>query len=362
VRLPSDYVAEHVELGYAATAHRAQGMTVDATYAVLRAGMSRELAYVALTRGRQENHAYVATDIPDLAYDGAPAPEQTGRQILQQILATTGAQTSATETLRALYDDASSLAQLAPIHETLVQQAQRHRWATVIADCGLTAEQREQVLNSPAYGPLVAALRRAGHDGHPMHRVLPALAAAAPLDNRGDTSGGIAQARDLAAVLHHRVTAWHDRTRPPQGGRAQPLIGGIITPAGPLGADIPVDQRVMIEQVEALITSRVDTVTRQLLADPPTWLLRALGRPPADAHRRDMWINAAETIAAYRDRYAVPDHGHPLGADNPADPAQRRNRAVALVAAGRVRDLNAPKPFRRSAHGTEAAIHSMPSL
>ena len=107
VRLPAEYVADHVELGYATTAHRAQGMTVDATFAVLRPGMSRELAYVALTRGRQENHAYIATDIADFSYDGAPAPGQTGRQILQQILATTDAQTSATETLRDLHDEAT---------------------------------------------------------------------------------------------------------------------------------------------------------------------------------------------------------------------------------------------------------------
>ena len=38
LRLPADYVADHVELGYATTAHRAQGMTVDATFALLRPG------------------------------------------------------------------------------------------------------------------------------------------------------------------------------------------------------------------------------------------------------------------------------------------------------------------------------------
>jgi conjugative relaxase-like TrwC/TraI family protein len=328
VRLSADYVAEHVELGYATTAHRAQGMTVDATFAVLRVGMSRELAYVALTRGRQENHAYVATDIADLAYDGAPAPEQTGRQVLQRILATTGAQTSATQTLRALQEESTSLAQLAPIHETLVQQAQRHHWATVIAGCGLTAEQGDKVLSSPAYGPLVGALRRADHDGHPMQQVLPALVAAAPLD----TAGGMAQARDLAAVLHHRVTAWHDRIRPPQGGRGQPLIGGIITPAGPLDADIPIDQRGAIDQLEALMTNRVDAVTRHLLQDPPAWV-RRLAPTPAEPRGQERWLAVVGTIAAYRDRYTVPEHGHPLGSPDVVDPIQRSARQRALTAA-----------------------------
>ena len=342
VRLPADYVAEHVELGYATTAHRAQGMTVDATFTILRTGMSRELAYVAMTRGRAENHAFIATDIPDLGYDGAPAPEQTGRHVMAKILATTGAQTSATQTLRALQDEATSLAQLAPIHETLVQTAQRQRWAAVIAGSGLTVDQIRRVEASPAHGPLVAALRRAGHDGHPMQRVLPALVAAAPLDVGNDTANDAAAARDLAAVLHHRVTAWHERMAPP-GHRADPLIGGLITPAGLLDTDVPADQRGAIEQLEALMTSRVDAVTRQVLRNPPTWL-RALGKPPADPRRRATWVAAVGVIAAYRDRYQVPEHGHPLGEPDPPDPNQRIARGRALGACRQARATTAARP------------------
>ncbi len=334
VRLPAGYVAEHVELGYATTAHRAQGMTVDATFVILRPGMSRELAYVAMTRGRAENHAFIATDIPDLGYDGAPAPEQTGRHVMAQILATTGAQTSATQTLRALHDEATSLAQLAPIHETLVQTAQRQRWATVIAGSGLTDGQLRRVETSPAYGPLVAAMRRADHDGHPMHRMLPALIAAAPLDVRDGTTDNAAPARDLAAVLHRRVTTWHEHAASPQGHRAAPLIGGLVTPAGHLDTDVPADQRGAIEQLEALMTSRVAALTRQALQHPPTWL-RALGTPPADPRRRSAWVGAVGVIAAYRDRYDVPEHGHPLGEPDPPDPNQRAGRRRA-VAAGRL--------------------------
>jgi len=236
--------------------------------------------------------------IPDLGYDGAPAPDRTGRHVMAQILATTGAQTSATQTLRALQDQATSLAQLAPIHETLVQTAQRHRWAAVIAGSGLTVDQLRRVEASPAYGPLVAALRRADYDGHPMQRVLPALVAAAPLDVPNDTTDDAAAARDLAAVLHHRVTGWHERAMPSPGHRPEPLIGGLITPAGQLDAHVPADQRGAIEQIEALMTSRVDAVTRQVLRNPPTWL-RRLGTPPADPRRRPTWVAAVELIAAF---------------------------------------------------------------
>lgn len=59
VTLDPDYLASSTELGYATTAHRSQGVTVDSAHAVAKAGLSRELFYVAITRGRQANHAYV---------------------------------------------------------------------------------------------------------------------------------------------------------------------------------------------------------------------------------------------------------------------------------------------------------------
>ncbi|NUL44094.1 relaxase domain-containing protein [Cellulosimicrobium funkei] len=72
--LDSDYLASSTELGYATTAHRSQGVTVDSAHAVAKAGLSRELFYVAMTRGRQANHAYV-----DLGVDHeAHSPDEWG--------------------------------------------------------------------------------------------------------------------------------------------------------------------------------------------------------------------------------------------------------------------------------------------
>jgi len=52
VLLPADYVAEHVELGYAVTSFRAQGLTTDTAHVLVDSTMSRETLYVALTRGQ----------------------------------------------------------------------------------------------------------------------------------------------------------------------------------------------------------------------------------------------------------------------------------------------------------------------
>ncbi|HEY7816470.1 MAG TPA: AAA family ATPase, partial [Nakamurella sp.] len=65
VALPAAYVAEHVQLGYAATIHRAQGATVDTSHVIASPDMTRQSLYVALTRGRASNTAYTITQQPD---------------------------------------------------------------------------------------------------------------------------------------------------------------------------------------------------------------------------------------------------------------------------------------------------------
>jgi conjugative relaxase-like TrwC/TraI family protein/excisionase family DNA binding protein len=98
IRLPADYVAAHVELGYATSTARTQGITVDETHTIAAPGMGREDLYVAMTRGRHHNHTYVALDDPDTdCLPGNPTPP-TARQVLEQILATSHAEPTATET------------------------------------------------------------------------------------------------------------------------------------------------------------------------------------------------------------------------------------------------------------------------
>lgn len=73
--LDKEYLAASVELGYAVTAHRAQGVTVDTGHTVVSEELSREPFYVAMTRGKAANHAYVdtaASEEPVLTrWDGA---------------------------------------------------------------------------------------------------------------------------------------------------------------------------------------------------------------------------------------------------------------------------------------------------
>jgi hypothetical protein len=89
VRLPADYVAHHVRLGYASTIASAQGLTVDETHVVVSPAMYANELYTALSRGRHANHAYVVCDQPDDPHthakgDAAPTPAQVLARVAQR--------------------------------------------------------------------------------------------------------------------------------------------------------------------------------------------------------------------------------------------------------------------------------------
>src|SRR5690606_25942927 len=131
----AQYVAEHVELGYAVTAHRAQGLTVDTAHSLVEPTSTRENLYVAMTRGRESNRAYVVTDRPDELHR-IPHPDDdahaNARTVLYGVLQHLAAEPTAHETITAEREHWGSIAQLAAEYETIAAAAQRDRWASVI--------------------------------------------------------------------------------------------------------------------------------------------------------------------------------------------------------------------------------------
>lgn len=99
--LPADYAREHLELGYASTAHRAQGRTVDTAHAYVTETTRREPLYVMATRGRESNRMYVDTaHDPDDATSHREPPHADPDEVLRNVIATTEDDSSATQTRR----------------------------------------------------------------------------------------------------------------------------------------------------------------------------------------------------------------------------------------------------------------------
>lgn len=289
VTLPPDYVAEHVDLAYATTAYRAQGATVDTAHAVISGpSMTREALYVAMTRGRHNNTAYVATDgVLDDCDEPHLKQNLTGRDVLASVLGNIGADVAAHDVMRAEQDNPASISQLAAEYETIATSAQAPRWSRALTASGLSAEQVSTIEQSPSYGALAAALRLADTAQRPIERHLPDLVAARSLTD----------AEDAAAVLHDRVTRWANAN--PSSLGPDGAIAGLIPVA--CGIDDPDTERALRERAE-LIEQRSTALVDHGLLDGEPWIQK-LGHPPSDTARRAKWTRAAQTVAAYRDRY-----------------------------------------------------------
>ncbi|WP_104200822.1 MobF family relaxase [Cryobacterium sp. Y29] len=319
VLLPASYVAQHVELGYAVTSHRAQGITTDTAHVVVAPSMPRENLYVAMTRGREANTAYVAIDRPDVAHVGprpGDAADATARSILCGILHHVGAELSAHETLTAEQDTWGSVAQLAAEYETLAAAAQHDRWVAVVRASGLSPGQAEMVVASDAFGPLTAELRRAEAHFVDVGSLLPRVVAAR----------GFEDAQDIAAVLQARVAAVVSRDTGAGRTRQTPrLVAGLIPRAiGPMDASM---HRALVERAD-LIESRASAVLDQALLAGEQWT-RALGTAPRGS-AAVAWRQNGCSVAAYRDRYGIVG-GRPLGAA-PESTAQKLDAACAHAA------------------------------
>ena len=69
IRLPAEYVAENLDLGYAQTSHATQGRTVDTSLLLLDTPTDSRGVYTPMTRGRNSNHAYVVVEDNQTALD-----------------------------------------------------------------------------------------------------------------------------------------------------------------------------------------------------------------------------------------------------------------------------------------------------
>ena len=108
VRVPADYVSNHVELGYAATTYLVQGRTVDTAHSLISPTTSREALYVSASRGRDNNRLYVDTSFDPDPETGHDRPSRTtgAHQVLAGILANEGAELPAHEVIRRTHVDA----------------------------------------------------------------------------------------------------------------------------------------------------------------------------------------------------------------------------------------------------------------
>jgi conjugative relaxase-like TrwC/TraI family protein len=338
VALPAAYVADHVDLGYAVTAHRAQGITVDTAHVVASSATTRENLYVSMTRGSEANTAYVALDQPDEVHTPPEPDGVTARTVLCGVLKHSSAELSAHQTLVAEQERWSSIAQLAAEYETIAAVAQRDRWISVLEGCALTDEQFDSVLGSDSFGPLTAELRRAEANRHAVDQLLPVLVAQRSLDD----------ADDVGAVLISRLrrAARPERRKRPREPKY--IVGLIPLAGGPMSREMGT----ALAARQALMEARATELAVQAIETDEPWLKR-LGAPPETDSARDRWLDEVRTVAAYRDRYQVNTF---TALNAPRTEAQKRDAARAQRAVRRARVIVQQEPSAGCADSGSASV------
>ncbi|WP_460817521.1 MobF family relaxase [Microbacterium petrolearium] len=302
VVLPAAYVSDNVDLGYAVTAHRAQGATVDTAHAIVHSSsMTRENLYVAMTRGRASNTAYVATDQAHLEEHQLPDTEPTARSILYGVLQHEGAEKSAHETIEAEQQAWASIAHLADQYETIAQEAQTEHITELLVRAGLDQNLVDELTESETFGSIVATLRRAEAIGHQPDRLI----------DRALKAGPLTDADDPASLLRHRVQQLVMRTSPGRGrGTRRRFIAGFIPEA--VGA-MPEDMTRALTELRALIEQRAQALADDALTEKPPWIKTLGPQPRPGSAAREPWDMVVRMVVAYRDRYGITDR-IPLGA------------------------------------------------
>jgi hypothetical protein len=187
---------------------------------------------------------------------------------------------------------------LAAEYLSIAQHAQQPRFDALLGRCGLGPTGLASAHSSEAYGPLLSAVRDAEARGLDIESWLPKLAAARSL----------AGAHDPIAVLHDRVERWAAAAGSKRQASAG-LIAGLVPRA--LGVDDEDLARALVERDRAM-ERRARELAEQALVEAQAWA-RSLGPPLADPGRKEAWLRAVSTVAAFRGRWELGADPRPLG-------------------------------------------------
>jgi AAA domain/TrwC relaxase len=299
-----------VDLAYATTGHRAQGLTRGRALVRLTGSEDVNWLYVQLSRARHDTRLYAVVgpephgpgelDLPD-------REQPDGYLQLAQALSRAGGQILAIDTLSSPDLQRLSTAELRAERDRLrrqLDQVPRDR-SRELARATAHREEAEQVLaaHQPSTGRRPAGMLGWLRRGQELPAGMP---------------GGLAVATQQAnrANDQERALRQHQQRR-----------------AGWLEANAHLGPQ--YRQVMRTLAWQRRAIGLAVEADRPSYVLGALGPVPASTRGRRAWRQAAAELEQYRHSHQITDPDRALGPE-PRDPAQRADQRRAWRAIDRV--------------------------
>jgi conjugative relaxase-like TrwC/TraI family protein len=299
-----------VDLAYATTGHRAQGLTRGRALVRLTGSEDVNWLYVQLSRARQETRLYAVVG-PEPQGGGEldlPDREQPDAYLqLAQALSRAGSQTLATDT------PSSPDLQRLSTGELRAERDRLRRQLDQAPRDGTRELARASVHRQQAEAALAAYQQPAGQQPARMLRFL---------RRGGDQPGGMPGGLAVATQQANRA---QDRER--ELRQHQQRRQGWLEANAHLGPQYRQVLRTLAWQRRA-----TGLAAEQ---DRPGYVLEALGPVPESTRGRRAWRHAAAQIEQYRRAYHISDPDRALGSD-PHDPTQRADRQRAHTAIERV--------------------------
>jgi conjugative relaxase-like TrwC/TraI family protein len=332
VTLPADYVARHLQLGYADTGHGVQGRTVTRAEVIIRPGDTRWYLYVALSRARQHTAAHIIIDQPER--EPLYQPQRSARHILETVL-TNSDPVSLSDWQTVTHHANTDPAAAAERYRHAQDEELRHRLTHTLNPLGAG-----HLLNQPDSWQLL-------HTAHTLEAL--GFDAAAVL-------GAIRPAANdsIAGVCDRLVE--QARTASTPGPRPRWYAGVLPAP----GPHVDRDVAAWLDTIGHQITTWRDTLAADIVGgqDPPRWA-HLLGRSPTDPHAQQGWARAVAQVAMWRTTQRLTGAdllGPPLPPGHRYSPARARaafavQEARALSGTDR-RSHDPPPPYqpRRRPH------------
>ncbi|NMM92391.1 conjugal transfer protein TraA [Rhodococcus sp. SRB_17] len=303
VVIAADYIAENVQLGYAATVHRSQGMTVGSCHVLTDSGMDRQGFYVAMTRGKNTNIAYAASDeLPDWDFEHLPDEHPGARGVLEGIVARDGSQRTAHQMMEEAQAHAESFEAIKGSYLSSVSALYEEHTAALLNEI-LPDRQFTWVHTFGGWDSIVESVAKAETFGWDTRQLLLDAAnvmrekgKASKIDEHENAPGKImAEALDSAVKaggLPRRRTDDVARFRVPALTDAVAAQDKILTAYA----------RANIEQMHAFVDTYVEKATRE----HAPWIV-ALGNPGNDPRKQALLHTSATEVAVSRVLNNVPD-------------------------------------------------------
>ncbi|WP_084721964.1 MobF family relaxase [Rhodococcus marinonascens] len=295
VVVAADYVTDNVQLGYAATVHRSQGMTVGSCHVLTDASMDRQGFYVAMTRGKNTNIAYAAQDeLPDWDFEHRPVEHPGALGVLAGILARDGSQRTAHQMIEDAQAHADSFEALRSGYFAAVSALYEEHTAALLGEI-LTDRQFTWVHSFRGWDKIVETVAKAETFGWDTRTLLTDAATvmrtagkAGELDDQKNTPAVVmADALDEATErLPRRRTDTLARYRVPA-----------LSDAAAAGQD-PILAAYAHRHAEQM-HAHVDTYISRATENRAPWMV-ALGDPGTDPRKQALFESAATEVAVSR--------------------------------------------------------------